>query len=175
MFGWDFEDDTWSRFWTWNLIKICVWTCDKNSTLGSVVPLAMFRINMPTKSSPRTFTFKSNSLWRRWWGSRLPHTWRNHPTRSPHSCRPFDQVIHFFLYPTGNFISNFEAFWNLCFSPSILGLCFFTQEHDWHTGHQCTMISKTPNNLLLLSHYTTGQALSVFGMNTEKEMNISVV
>ena len=40
MFGWDFEDDAWSRFWRWNLI--CVWTCDKNSTLGSVVPLAMF-------------------------------------------------------------------------------------------------------------------------------------
>ena len=28
-----------------NLIKICVRTCDKNSTLGSVVPLAMFHIN----------------------------------------------------------------------------------------------------------------------------------
>ena len=42
MFGWDFEVDAWSRFWRWNLIKICVWTCDKNSTLGSVVPLAMF-------------------------------------------------------------------------------------------------------------------------------------
>ena len=42
MFGWDFEDDAWSRFWRWNLMKICVWTCDKNSTLGSVVPLAMF-------------------------------------------------------------------------------------------------------------------------------------
>ena len=42
MFGWDFEDDAWSRFWRWNLIKICVWTCDKNSTFGSVVPLAMF-------------------------------------------------------------------------------------------------------------------------------------
>ena len=44
MFGWDFEDDAWSRFWRWNLIKICVWTCDKNSTLGSVVPLAMFSL-----------------------------------------------------------------------------------------------------------------------------------
>ena len=30
------------RLWNWNLIKICVWTCDMNSTLGSVVPLAMF-------------------------------------------------------------------------------------------------------------------------------------
>jgi len=36
------EVDAWSRFWRWNLIKICVWTCDMNSTLGSVVPLAMF-------------------------------------------------------------------------------------------------------------------------------------
>ena len=40
MFGW--EVDAYSRFWRWNLIKICVWTCDMNSTLGSVVPLAMF-------------------------------------------------------------------------------------------------------------------------------------
>ena len=42
MFGSDFEVDAWSRFLRWNLIKICVWTCDINSTLGSVVPLAMF-------------------------------------------------------------------------------------------------------------------------------------
>ena len=42
VFGWDFEVDAWSKFW--NLIKICVWTCDMNSTLGSVVPLAMFLI-----------------------------------------------------------------------------------------------------------------------------------
>ena len=42
MFGQDFEVDAWSRFWRWNMIKICVWTCDMNSTLGSVVPLAMF-------------------------------------------------------------------------------------------------------------------------------------
>ena len=49
MFGWDFEDDAWSRFWRWNSIKICVWTCDKNSTLGSVVPLAMFTLNLPSK------------------------------------------------------------------------------------------------------------------------------
>ena len=44
MFGWDFEVDAWSRFLGWNLIKICVWTCDMNSTLGSVVPLAMFTL-----------------------------------------------------------------------------------------------------------------------------------
>ena len=42
MFGWDFEDDAWSRLWRWNLIKMSVWICDMNSTLGSVVPLAMF-------------------------------------------------------------------------------------------------------------------------------------
>ena len=42
MFGWNFEVDAWSRFWRWNLTKICVWTCDMISTLGSVVPLAMF-------------------------------------------------------------------------------------------------------------------------------------
>ena len=28
----------------WNLIKMCARTCDKNSTLGSVVPLAMFAV-----------------------------------------------------------------------------------------------------------------------------------
>ena len=44
MFGWDFEVDTCSRFWRWNMIKICVRTCSMNSTLGSVVPLAMFLI-----------------------------------------------------------------------------------------------------------------------------------
>ena len=42
MFGWDFEDYAWSRFWRWDLIRIFVWTCHMNSTLGSVVPLAMF-------------------------------------------------------------------------------------------------------------------------------------
>ena len=40
MFGWDFN--AWSRFWNWNLIKICVISCNMNLTLGSVVPLAMF-------------------------------------------------------------------------------------------------------------------------------------
>ena len=42
MFDCVFEIDAWSRFWKWNLIKICVRTCDLNSTLGSAVPLAMF-------------------------------------------------------------------------------------------------------------------------------------
>ena len=49
-FGQDFEVGSWSRFWRC-LIRICVRTCDitlrsyfgkQNSTLGSVVPLAMF-------------------------------------------------------------------------------------------------------------------------------------
>ena len=38
MFGWDFKVNALSRFWNWSLIKIC----DMNSTLWSVVPLAMF-------------------------------------------------------------------------------------------------------------------------------------
>ena len=42
MFGWVFEVNALSRFWNWNLIKICVRVCDMISTLGSVVPLAMF-------------------------------------------------------------------------------------------------------------------------------------
>ena len=41
MFGWDLEANAWSKFWNC-LIKICVTTRDMNSTLGSVVPLAMF-------------------------------------------------------------------------------------------------------------------------------------
>ena len=51
IFGWGFEVAAWSGLWKWNLIKICLRTCDmtyrsyfgdQNSTLGSVVPLAMF-------------------------------------------------------------------------------------------------------------------------------------
>ena len=53
MFSWDFEVVSWLRFWRWNLSKLCVRTHDMtsrsyfgkmNSTLGSVVPLAMFFI-----------------------------------------------------------------------------------------------------------------------------------
>ena len=47
MFGWDIEVDARSRFWRWNFIKICLWTCDMNSTLGSVVPLTMFLHTKP--------------------------------------------------------------------------------------------------------------------------------
>ena len=59
MFGWNFEVDAWSRFWRWNLIKICVWIRDMtsrsyfgkiNSILGSVVPLAMFSSKLTFKS-----------------------------------------------------------------------------------------------------------------------------
>ena len=46
IFAWAFEVDACSRFWRWNLIKICVRTCNMNSTLGSVVPLAMFRFHL---------------------------------------------------------------------------------------------------------------------------------
>ena len=46
MFGQDFDVKVWSKdFEFWNCIKICVRTCffgKQNSTLGSVVPLAMF-------------------------------------------------------------------------------------------------------------------------------------
>ena len=46
MFGQDFDVKVWSKdFEFWNLIKICVRNCffgKQNSTLGSVVPLAMF-------------------------------------------------------------------------------------------------------------------------------------
>ena len=50
MFGQDFDVKVWSKdFEFWNLIKICVRTCffgKQNSTLGSVVPLAMFMTDM---------------------------------------------------------------------------------------------------------------------------------
>ena len=46
MFGQDFDVKVWSKDFEFrNLIKICVRTCffgKQNSTLGSVVPLAMF-------------------------------------------------------------------------------------------------------------------------------------
>ena len=46
MFGQDFDVKVWSKdFEFWNLMKIYVRTCffgKQNSTLGSVVPLAMF-------------------------------------------------------------------------------------------------------------------------------------
>ena len=50
MFGWDFEVNAKLRFWNWNLIKICVWAYDMNSTLGSVVPLAMLYLFIPPPS-----------------------------------------------------------------------------------------------------------------------------
>jgi len=45
------------RYWIWNLIKICVRTCfygKQNSTLGSVVPLAMFTFFSFFKTLPPT-------------------------------------------------------------------------------------------------------------------------
>ena len=48
MFGWDLEVNAQSKFRNC-LIKICVITCDMNSTLGSVVPVAMFIESLLTK------------------------------------------------------------------------------------------------------------------------------
>ena len=42
---WDFEVDTCSRFWSMKFDQDLCATCDMNSTLGSVVPLAMFSIS----------------------------------------------------------------------------------------------------------------------------------
>ena len=70
MFRCDFEVDAWSRFWRWNLVKICVWTCDMNSILGSVVPLAMF-FYIPCMclcSSPKSLKGTAG-------GQRRPLTW----------------------------------------------------------------------------------------------------
>ena len=127
-----------------------------------VIVLTQMSNTVSAQMSPflfRQVTFKSNSLWRRWWGSRLPHTWRNHPARSPHSCRPFDQVIQFFIISHWQFHIKFWGPFEIFVLVQVYwGYVFFTQEHDWHTGHQCKMISKTFNHLLLPDHYTTGQA-----------------
>ena len=57
MFGQDFDVEVWSKdFEFWNLIKICVRTCffgKQNSTLESVVSLAMFLFYGVTISSDR--------------------------------------------------------------------------------------------------------------------------
>ena len=57
MFGQDFDVKVWSKdFEFWNLIKICVRTCffgKQNSTLGSVVPLAMFITIYSKTESPK--------------------------------------------------------------------------------------------------------------------------
>ena len=66
MFGWDFEVNAQSRFWNCNMSKICeLWSCDMNSTLWSVVPLAMFsyKIILPF---PFTFTFSFVNAWLNW-------------------------------------------------------------------------------------------------------------
>ena len=47
IFGWDFEGNAKSRSWNWNLTKTGARTCVMNSTLGSVVPLAMFHSFRP--------------------------------------------------------------------------------------------------------------------------------
>ena len=71
MFGRDFEVCAWSRSWRWNLIKICVWTClnfgEQNSTLGSVVPLAMFDSSLTTDSLiALSLCFRSSPMWQSW-------------------------------------------------------------------------------------------------------------
>ena len=84
MFGQDFDVKVWSKdFEFWNLIKICVRTCffgKQNSTLGSVVPLAMLLKcrpplsagllvpsmdhNLQTRNRPREGESGSIQLWR---------------------------------------------------------------------------------------------------------------
>ena len=44
---WDFEVDTCPRFWSMKFDQDLCATCDMNSTLGSVVPLAMFFFQSP--------------------------------------------------------------------------------------------------------------------------------
>ena len=56
MFVWDFEVDASSRFRNRNLFKICVRTFDMNSTLGSVVLLAMFYLNVKIQEKPNVET-----------------------------------------------------------------------------------------------------------------------
>ena len=51
MLSWDLDVSAWLKLWNC-LIKICVITCDMNSILGSVVPLAMLNLH---------FSFKNHS------------------------------------------------------------------------------------------------------------------
>ena len=41
MFGWDFEIDAWSRFWRWNMIKICAITCAMIKKIPSEMEVAL--------------------------------------------------------------------------------------------------------------------------------------
>ena len=81
MFSWDFEVDSWLRFWRWNLSKLCVRTHDMtsrsyfgkmNSTLGSVVPLAMFRL-VVSFGFPRTEGYA-------WYAAKEP---KSQPSKKP--------------------------------------------------------------------------------------------
>ena len=64
MFGQDFDVKVWSKdFEFWNLIKICVRTCffgKQNSTLGSVVPLAMLVLTADPATSYFSNTIRRN-------------------------------------------------------------------------------------------------------------------
>ena len=63
MFGQDFDVKVCSKdFEFWNLIKICVRTCffgKQNSTLGSVVPLAMFHFSAENRVKVSKDTFQN--------------------------------------------------------------------------------------------------------------------
>ena len=59
VFGWDFEVDAWSKFW--NLIKICVWTC--NMTLARWTqpsgPLCLWQcLTLPIDNAMLSHIFK---------------------------------------------------------------------------------------------------------------------
>ena len=74
MLGRDSEDEIW-----------CVWTCDMNSTLGSVVPLAMFRLFS-------TFRFHSSRRNPRKPTLSIGHC-SNYPL--PRPLKQFGQLLHF--------------------------------------------------------------------------------
>ena len=60
---WDFEVDTCSRFWSMKFDQDLCATCDMNSTLGSVVPLAMFLSDILLGLFSQIFSFSILKTW----------------------------------------------------------------------------------------------------------------
>ena len=64
----------WLRFWKWSLIKICVWTCDMNSTLARVrcafgnvfSQLWQILVFEPTNEKPAVIFFLKRMLATKW-------------------------------------------------------------------------------------------------------------
>ena len=97
-------------------------------------------------SSDVRCTSDKNVWYGRWWWTRFPHTWRNHPAWSPHPCRTSHQAPFLLTSTHTNFLRNriFNEFLFVCFDGA-------TQEHNWDTRHWSTKTSQQPNGPLSLT------------------------